>query len=70
MSITDKKHKIKFDEENKAYILYRLLEKSEIQAHLNNAQQQIDNLTLVKENFQSYLDDSRVVEVKENEVDK
>ena len=65
MSITNDKWKIKFDSELKQYILYRLMDKSEIEAHLNNAQQQIDNLLEVKNNFQSYLDDSRVVEVNE-----
>ena len=61
----DKKHKIKFDEDEKQYIYYRIIDKSEMNAHLQEAYNKVDSNQEIVNTFQSYVDDERIVEPKE-----
>ena len=61
------KWKIKFDSEEKSYIYYRRIEKSEMAAHLQEANKQLTNCQTAVNTFQSYIDDERVVEKIEQE---
>jgi len=56
---------IKFDEELEMYIVWRILTKSEMQAHLQNAQQRKANEENAIVNFQTYIEDPRTKENKE-----
>ena len=63
---TNEKWKIKFDEQEKQYIYYRVMTKAELSAHKAEAQKQLANVTNAIEQFDSYITDERVVEpVKE-----
>ncbi len=62
---TDEKYKIKFDEEEEQYIYYRIMNKTELTAHKNEAQRQLASVTNAIEQFQTYIDDERVVNNEE-----
>ena len=53
---------IKFDEEHKRYIYYRFMDKSELAAHKASALKQQASIENAITQFQSYIDDERVVE--------
>lgn len=59
------KWKIKFDADEKQYIYYRIIEKSEMAAHLEEANSKVITDQVVLNTFQSYIDDERVIEPKE-----
>ena len=59
------KFKIKFDVDEKQYIYYRILTKSELAAHINEANNQLTSIQTAIDLFQGYIDDERVVEPKE-----
>ena len=59
------KYKIVFYEPEKQYILYRILTKSEMAAYLAQAEKNLANEQNAIDQFQSYIDDERVVEPKE-----
>ena len=61
----DEKNKIKYDEEEKQYIYYRIIEKSEMAAHLEEANSKVIADQVVLNTFQAYIDDERVIEPKE-----
>lgn len=58
---------IKFDEELKQYIYYRVITKAELEAHLANAQQQELAIQTAITTFQSYIDDPRVPPAEDEE---
>lgn len=62
MDIDGIKWKIRYDETEKNYIVYRIMNKAEMQNHLANADKQLVNLQLVKDNWQTYIDDERIVD--------
>ena len=64
---TNEKNKIKFDIDEKQYIYYRILTKSELKAHLAEANKQMASLQNTVTQFQIYIDDERVIEPKEDE---
>ena len=59
------KNKIKFDVDEKQYIFYRIMNKSEMAAHLAEANKQLASMQTTVSTFQSYIDDERVIEPKE-----
>ena len=61
----DEKNKIKFDKEEQQYIYYRVIDKSEMAAHLASANNKVVEAQTILNTFQSYIDDERVVEPKE-----
>lgn len=61
----DDKYKIKFDTDEKQYIYYRIIDKSEMQDHLNEANSKVTEDQAVLNTFQSYIDDERVITPKE-----
>ena len=56
------KHKIKYDADEKQYIYYRIIDKSELAAHLQTAKDIATSDQTVVDTFQAYVDDVRVVE--------
>ncbi len=64
---TNDKYKIKYDSEEKQYIFYRVIGKSELAAHLAEANKQLAGVQTAISTFQTYIDDERVVEPKEVE---
>ena len=56
------KWKIKFDETEKAYIFYRIMDKSEMAAHLAEANKQLASIQTTIATFDNYISDARVVE--------
>ena len=58
----NEKWKIKFDVDEKAYIFYRIMDKSEMAAHLVEANKQQTSIQTTIDTFQSYIDDDRVVD--------
>ena len=56
----NEKWKIKFDDIEKQYIFYRIMEKSELVAHLAEAEKQLHSIETTINTFQSYIDDPRV----------
>ena len=56
------KWKIKFDEQEQQYIFYRIMNKSEMADHLAEANKQLTSIQTTIATFQSYIDDTRVVE--------
>jgi hypothetical protein len=61
---TNEKWSIKFDEEEKQYIYYRIMTKAELTAHKNEAEKQLANVTNAINQFQAYIDDERVEDEK------
>jgi hypothetical protein len=61
---TNDKWKIKFDVDEKQYIFYRIMNKSEMAAHLVEAHKQEQSIQLTINTFQSYINDERVIEPK------
>lgn len=59
----DEKKKVKFDVDEKQYIYYRILSKSEMEAHLASANKELDSITIKRDTFQAYIDDERVIEL-------
>ena len=59
---TSEKWKIRYDEEEKQYIYYRIMDKSELAAHKAEAEKQVTNVQNAVTTFQSYIDDERVIE--------
>ena len=59
------KWKIKYDDEEKNYIFYRIMNKSEMAAHLQEANKQQASIVTTINTFQTYIDDERVVEENE-----
>lgn len=64
---TNDKYKIKYDTDEKQYIFYRVISKSELTAHLAEANKQLTSVQTAISTFQTYIDDERVVEPKEEE---
>ena len=62
---TTGKYTIVFYEPEKQYIVYRILTKSEIAAHLAQATKNLANEQNAIDQFQEYIDDPRVVEKKD-----
>ena len=58
---------IKFDEELKQYIWWRVITKSELEAHLAEAHKQEASIQNAITQFQTYIDDERVVEQEPEE---
>ena len=58
------KWKIKYDEQEKQYIYYRILDKSELSAHLNEADANLAVAEAIRATFQAYIDDERILEPK------
>ena len=56
------KWKIKYDSEEKQYIFYRIMDKSEMAAHLAEANKQLTSINTTIATFQSYIDDPKVIE--------
>jgi hypothetical protein len=67
MVIDTTKQKIVYYEPEKQYIVYRILTKSEMRAHLANAQARLANEQNAIDNFQAYIDDERVEDEKPEE---
>ena len=65
----NEKNKIKYDIDEKQYIVYRIMDKGEIAAHLAEANKQLSSVQTVVATFQSYIYDTRLVEPIE-EVEK
>ncbi len=63
----NEKDKIKYDDDEKQYIHYRIISKSELEAHLAEAKKQQTSNQSVVNTFQAYVDDERIVEPKEVE---
>lgn len=59
---TGVKYFIRFDEELKQYIYYRILTKNELRDHLAEANKRLSNEQNAIDQFQEYIDDERVVE--------
>ena len=57
---TGEKWHIKFDEQEKQYIYYRIMTKSEMEAHLAAAHIQENSVQNAIAQFQTYIDDPRV----------
>ena len=64
---TNDKWKIRYDEQEKQYIYYRIITKSELVAHRAEAEKQVNNVQNAITLFQTYIDDERVVEKIEQE---
>lgn len=64
---TDMKWSIKFDLDELQYIYYRILTKAELAAHIAEAEKNLANVQNAITQFQTYIDDERVVEPKEDE---
>ena len=64
------KWKIKFDEQEKQYIFYRIMDKGEMAAHLAEANKQQTSIQTTIATFQSYIDDERVIELIEEVIPK
>ena len=58
------KWKIKYDEQEKQYIYYRILTKSELVAHLQSAKDKATSDQAIVDTFQAYIDDERIIEPK------
>ena len=61
----NEKWMIKFDPELEQYIYFRIMNKSEIQAHLDEAQKQLNSIETAINTFSEYLNDPRVKENQE-----
>ena len=59
----NEKWMIKFDPELKQYIYFRVMVKSEIQAHLAEAEKQLSSVETAINTFSNYLNDERVVDI-------
>ena len=57
----NEKWMIKFDAEIKQYIYFRVMNKSEIAAHLQEAQKQLSSVETAINTFSTYLNDERVI---------
>lgn len=67
---TNQKWSIKFDVDELQYIYYRILTKAELAAHKAEAEKNLANVQNAINQFQTYIDDERVVEPeKEEEVE-
>ncbi len=67
----NEKWKIKFDTDEKQYIFYRIMDKSEMADHLTEANKQLTSINTTIATFQSYIDDERVVPtIEEKPTDK
>ena len=64
----NEKWKIKYDTDEKQYIFYRIMNKSEMVAHLAEANKQQVSIQTTINTFQSYIDDERVIESKEEKL--
>ena len=64
---TNDKYKIKYDADEKQYIFFRVIDKSELAAHLAEANKQLASIHTAINLFQGYIDDERVIEPKEPE---
>lgn len=64
---TDVKWSIKFDVDELQYIYYRILTKAELEAHKAEAVKNLANVQNAITQFQTYIDDDRLVEFKEEE---
>ena len=63
----NEKWMIKFDAEIKQYIYFRVMNKSEIAAHLQEAQKQLSSVETAINTFSTYLNDERVINPIEEE---
>ena len=62
---TNEKWHIKFDAEIKQYIYYRIMTKSELEAHLAEAKTREADVQNAITQFQSYIEDERVEVIAE-----